>query len=612
MFIAQVYDKNTSKDMLLTRNGIASLNKASKCIIKEKLNGEYELELEYPLDDTKVKHLDKWNIIKADNQLFRIYKTNEDMINHTINVSARHIFYDLDDGFMIDNRAENKTVKQAMEIALRCDDLDKLFTVDSDIEDINTLYMVEQSPLTSMFEIINRWKKGELIRDNFNITIRNDVTYSSGIEIRYKKNMLSLNKETDIDRICTRIYPKGKNGITLTEKYISVPNIKVGAINSPPREKTKLVKFEEAEDVVTLRKLAEKYVEKLAFPFENIKVDFLDITTLEKYENIEGLKQVKVGDVVDVYHDLYNKHYKFKCIYIEKDLLNGANTKVELGEIREYFENLDFSEVYNAIEASKPVLYFYRNDDDLTVNSIDYTQLFYEGISVNSNTHLKLYIALNGVTETENILDIQILLNNNPIEFEPKHKLNIGNNVIGIPLAIPALQAGEAYYLSVKVKTDTGTFFMPKFNAQIFAEGVGLDGGMVTDKPHIEVIEEFMFNKLNTNYNMSEVLNISQCNSNDNKIILQDNIPSSDFENIANISDNILIELENVIDVINIKDSSEYNSKFIEFDNDYISLKTEYISDIKNKIELEEGFVYEVDMLNKLEFTNILEEVISE
>ena len=525
MFITQVYDKNTSKDILLNRNGIATLNRATKCIIKEKLNGEYELELEYPLDDIKVKYLDKWNIIKADNQLFRIYKTNEDMINHTINVSARHIFYDLDDGFMLDNRAENKTVKQAMEIALRCDDLDKLFTVDSDIEEKNTLYMVEQSPLTSMFEIINRWKKGELIRDNFNITIRNDVEYSSGIEIRYKKNMLSLNKETDIDRICTRIYPKGKNGITLSEKYISVPNIKVGATNSPPREKTKLVKFEEAEDEVTLRKLAERYVEKLAFPFENIKVDFLDITTLEKYENIEGLKQVKVGDVVDVYHDLYNRHYKFKCIYVEKDLLNSANTKVELGEIREYFESLDFSEVYDSIEALKPVLYYYRNNDDLTIDSIDYTQLFYEGISVNSNTHLKLYIALNGVTETENTLDIQILLNNNPIEFEPKHKLNTGNNVVGIPLAIPALQAGEAYYLSVKVKTNTGTFFMPKFNAQVFAEGVGLGGGMSSEAPHIEVIEEIKRSFL-PNKNIKE-----------NNIFIHD--PMKRINIVENISKNI-------------------------------------------------------------------------
>lgn len=542
MFIAQIYDKNTSKETLLSRNGIATLNRTTKCVVKEKLNGEYELELEYPLDDPKIQHFKQWNIIKADGQLFRIYKTNEDMINHTINVSARHIFYDLDDAFMLDKRAEKKTVKEAMEIALQCDNMDKLFTVDSDIKDINTLYMIEQSPLTSMFEIINRWQKGELIRDNFNITIRSDVEYSSGVEIRYKKNMLSLNRETDVDRICTRIYPKGKNGITLTEKYIAVPNVKAGDLNSPPREKTKLVKFEEAEDVVTLRELAKKYVEKLAFPFENIKVDFLDITTLEKYEKIEGLKQVKIGDIVDVYHDLYDRHYKFKCIYIEKDLLNNSNTKVELGEVREYFENLDFSEVYDAIEASKPVLYFYKNDEDLKIGNIDYTQLFYEGISVNSNTHLKLYIALSGATEIENTIDMQILLNNNPIGFTPKHKLNIGNNVISIPLVIPAIQGGEAYYISVKIKTDEGTFFISKSNAQIFVEGTGLEGGMSADKPHIEARESI--NYVDTEiYDMTDTIKVSTQDP-----ISRDKTEVARYVNtlMNNFSENINIEIVEV------------------------------------------------------------------
>ena len=312
MFTAQIYEKDTVKNVLLNRNGIATLNKFIKCISKEALNGEYELEFEYPLDDEKAKYIKAWNIIKAGGQLFRIYNINEDMINHTLNVKARHIFYDLDNAFIIDNRAEKRTLKQAMQIALKCDGMNELFTADSDIEEVNSLYMIEQSPLTSMFEIINRWKKGELIRDNFNITIRNDVTYSSGIEIRYKKNMLALSKETDTDRICTRIYPKGKNGITLAEKYVKVPNIAVGGENAPPIEKTKMVKFEEAEDEVNLRILAERYVEKLALPFENIKVDFLDVTTLEKYEKVEGLKQAKIGDVIDVYHDIYNRHYQFK------------------------------------------------------------------------------------------------------------------------------------------------------------------------------------------------------------------------------------------------------------------------------------------------------------
>ena len=34
---------------------------------------------------------------------------------------------------------------------------------------------------------------------------------------------------------------------------------------------------------------------------------------------------------------------------------------------------------------------------------------------------------------------------------------------------------------------------MPKFNAQIFAEGVGLGGGMSSEAPHIEVIEEVKY-----------------------------------------------------------------------------------------------------------------------
>ena len=505
MFTAQIYEKDTVKNVLLNRNGVATLNKFIKCISKEALNGEYELEFEYPLDDEKSKYIKAWNVIKAGGQLFRIYNISEDMINHTLNVKARHIFYDLDNAFIIDNRAEKRTLKQAMQIALKCDGMNELFTADSDIEEVNSLYMIEQSPLTSMFEIINRWKKGELIRDNFNITIRNDVTYSSGIEIRYKKNMLALSKETDTDRICTRIYPKGKNGITLAEKYVKVPNIAVGGENAPPTEKTKMVKFEEAEDEVNLRILAERYVEKLALPFENIKVDFLDITTLEKYEKVEGLKQAKIGDVIDVYHDIYNRHYQFKCIYIERDFLNSANNKVELGEFREYVENVDFTEVYDAMEEIKPTLYFYRNDEELSINSVRYTQLFYEGISVSYNTHLKLYIALNGIADEESTVDIQILINNTPIEFTPKHKVNIGNNVIGIPLAIPALQGGQAYYVSVQVKTDKGTFTIPQWNAQVFAEGVGLGGGTSAENPHIEAIQDV---KISEHMSMSDVSNI--------------------------------------------------------------------------------------------------------
>jgi len=353
------------------------------------------------------------------------------------------------------------------------------------------LYMVEQSPLTSIFQIIERWGNNiELERDNFKIAINQPKSKSSGIEIIYRKNMLSFDKETDTDRICSRIYPKGKNGIVLPEKFIQVENTGLY------RSRTKLVKFEEAEDIVNLRILANRYVESLNKPFENLKVDFLDITTLDKFKKIEGLKQVRVNDIVDVKNDLYDTTYQFKCVYLERDLLRAENTKAELGELKEYLDKIDFGEVYNAIESSKPSLFFYQNDEDLTVNSNDYTQLMKEGISVLSNTHLKLYIAINGVCEiNDTTLEIQILGNNEPISFQPFHKLNTGNNVIGIPLAVPQVQGGDIYTISVKIKTDNNTFFIAKNNAQIFVEGIGLAGGLSSDAPKVDIIEILDFDK---------------------------------------------------------------------------------------------------------------------
>ena len=280
-------------------------------------------------------------------------------------------------------------------------------------------------------------------------------------------------------------------------------------------------------------------------PFENLKVDFLDITTLDKFKKIEGLKQVKVNDIVDVKNDLYDTTYQFKCVYLERDLLRAENTKAELGELKEYLDKVDFGEIYNAIESSKPSLFFYQNDKDLTINNTDYTQLMREPISVISNTHLKLYIAINGVCEAEDTtLEIQILGNNEPISFQPFHKLNIGNNVIGIPLAIPQVQGGDVYTISVKIKTDNNTFFITQNNAQIFVEATGLAGGLSSDMPYIDISEKLDIKDINI-----KALYIKDSVSTKFIDPIRRNISNTmkveDIKiNNINTSDNVLIELK--------------------------------------------------------------------
>lgn len=87
-----VYDKRNVGLENFESNGLGILNECIKAETTEELNGEYSLYLEYPADLKKAKYLMEFNIIKADNQLFRIYKVErEQETTRKIKVWARHI-----------------------------------------------------------------------------------------------------------------------------------------------------------------------------------------------------------------------------------------------------------------------------------------------------------------------------------------------------------------------------------------------------------------------------------------------------------------------------------------------------------------------------------------
>lgn len=81
-------------------NGLGRLNDAIKCIVREELNGEYELEMTYPLSGRLFSSIRHSYIIvakpfrKGALQAFRIYKISKPMMG-TISIYARHISYQL-------------------------------------------------------------------------------------------------------------------------------------------------------------------------------------------------------------------------------------------------------------------------------------------------------------------------------------------------------------------------------------------------------------------------------------------------------------------------------------------------------------------------------------
>lgn len=333
-----IYDK---KETDFSRNGLAVLGDCTTCKTTEKLNEIYELNLSYPMHLKKASFLIPFNIIKADEQLFRICSIEKDSKANLVHVNARHIFYDLLNYFIEDKRPENKTCKEAMEIVIAELGINGVYTVDSNIVEQSTQYIICKNVAEAMFMIVNRWR-GELIRDNFNIQIKAPQVNNSGVLVQYGKNIIGINEKTNTDDVLTGVYPMGANGITLPEKYLV--NLLWEGEEYPNFALVKKVDFKDAETEEALRIEAQNYLNEHSEFDVNYQIDFIQLEQTKEYENYKALLTVKVGDNVTVKHSLLGIDIKIKVISIEKDLLSAQNTKVELGKalytIDQYIEEV--------------------------------------------------------------------------------------------------------------------------------------------------------------------------------------------------------------------------------------------------------------------------------
>ncbi len=499
-----VYDRRTLKGNF-DNNGLAALHECTLLEITEELNGQYALELEYPANSKKVQYLQEFNILKVNEQLFRIYKVEKvQASDKRIKVYANHIFYDMAYYFIEDVRAENAPVKTAMQKAL-VNDLSTIYTVDSDIIVANTLYMVEISPVEAFFKMIERWGQGELLRDNYTVKILKQMGNDTGVLIKYGKNIQGLKVTVDTTEVVTKLYPKGAGGVKLKEKYISVPNW--DSSSYPPFPIIKKVEINDAGDEVTLRKMATDLANVIGLSTVNIQVDFIELSRTKEYENFKQLENVKVGDIVTVRHSEFIVDVKVKVIKTKKDILTGLNTKVELGQpLKDLTNTMDPASLLktvkddlgNQVAQALSSMLYYASPQVLTINT-SVQQPIYLGVTAIANTNLTVLLSIYGVASQACTLTMKIQLDNTDITFTPKTKLQQGDNTIGIPLGIPQVAAG-AHYIGVFLSVDAGTLTIPIWNLQLMIDGRNLQGGLNAEPPHAEVKDSQAFVAMHSMY----------------------------------------------------------------------------------------------------------------
>ena len=322
-----------------TNNGLGCLNDATSCVVKETLNSEYELEMEYPVNGIHYSDIQLRRIIFAkpnsydQAQPFRIYSISKP-IGGIVTVNAEHISYDMS-GLPVRGSLENYAwyVNDVFEHIRNNSVYPCPFTFSSDITEekksINLskprsvkAFLGTDDGLLSLFG-------GEWEFDRYNAILHKKRGQNRGVSIEYGKNLTDVTQDEACSEMYTAVYPyyyQEDDGLQrLDDDVIKIldttyKNVYVLDLSS---------EFDEMPTQDQLREKAQEYINdnKLGEPKVSLKVSFI-----KNPEVIEALHDVRLGDTVSVKFIKIGVDTTSRCISYEFNVLTEQYNSIELGE----------------------------------------------------------------------------------------------------------------------------------------------------------------------------------------------------------------------------------------------------------------------------------------
>ena len=303
-------------------NGIP-LHEATSAVIKEQMNGDFTLTVRYPITDSEIYQLFREDmLIKAPApvigpQLFRIKKPVEN--DDHLEITAYHITDDVMQRSINPLSVNKQSCWQALsQLVQAAKSPVNDFSFTSDITDRKTINTKEVETLYSVLmdgahSIVGTWE-GELVRDNFAISIKRNRGEDRGVIISTHKNLKSYQRTKNSQNVVTRIHAKStfkaegaKEDTTIA---ITVDSPLIGAypyINERSYTNNNIQTVEELTKWASA-KFTNEHIDKAT-----------DAIKIEAYE-LDG-QTVHMGDTVNLKSYKHNVDVYKKAIAYEYDCL---------------------------------------------------------------------------------------------------------------------------------------------------------------------------------------------------------------------------------------------------------------------------------------------------
>lgn len=354
-----LFDQN---EQAFISNGLGALPDAASCVVTEERNGEYEIEMEYPLTGRHFHDIQKRRILYAkpnpydDPQPFRIYSITKP-INGVVTVHAAHLSYDTSGSIVKLFPADAGSASAAMSYLKNFSVPSTPFTFFTNVGKTGTMSVPKPSSIRSLLggsdgSILDTFG-GEYLFDKWKISLLESRGANRGVTIRYGKNMTDLEQEENDTDFYTGVYPfwysESENGglVTLSDNngIVNAPGtydfVKIMPLDLSSEDFSKETTDSEGSTTTIekpteaeLRAAAQKYISanKIGIPKVSLDVSFVMLAQSEEYKDFARLETVKLCDTVTVEFEKLGVRTTAKCIKTVYNVLTDKYNSIELGE----------------------------------------------------------------------------------------------------------------------------------------------------------------------------------------------------------------------------------------------------------------------------------------
>lgn len=325
--------------------GLGSIIDAISCNVHEVLNGEYELEMQYPITGLQYNNLQNRRIIYSkhdpysDPQPFRIYRITRPM-NGIISIYARHVSYDLAGipvGVFDANNAQS-----AMQGLKNNSLVANPFLFETTMPTVANFSCQYPQPCRNLLggqegSILDVYG-GEYEWDEWTVHLQSRRGLDNGVRITYGKNLIDIEQDENIANLKTGIIPYWINSET-GEVIYSSPQI----IQAPGEFNFSSVvpvdfgdKFESQPTPEQLADAGQQYVtnNKIGVPTVSIDLSFAQLEQYSLYESTEALERVRIGDTVYVFFAQLGINVSSRIVETNYDPILNRYNSVSVGSVR--------------------------------------------------------------------------------------------------------------------------------------------------------------------------------------------------------------------------------------------------------------------------------------